>query len=98
MVPNRLDALVPGAEVRASIAEFQRSTLDPALAPAVADAEWSVFVGNLRKLRINDDGFDGDDAVGECLAAHAEYAAMREERRAEREERERDAAGALAEA
>ena len=32
----------------------------------------------------------------ECLAAHAEYAAMREERRAEREERERDAAGALA--
>ena len=101
VVPNRLDALVPGAEVRAAIAEFQRSTLDPALAPAVADAEWSVFVGNLRKLRINDDGFDGDDggdAVGECLAAHAEYAAMREERRAEREERERDAAGALAEA
>ena len=26
VVPNRLDALVPGAEVRASIAEFQRST------------------------------------------------------------------------
>lgn len=99
VVPNRLDALVPGAEVRAAIAEFQRSTLDPALAPAVADAEWSVFVGNLRKLRINDDDFDdGGDAVGECLAAHAEYAAMREERRAEREERERDAAGALAEA
>ena len=98
-VPNRLDALVPGAEVRASIAEFQRSVLDPALAPAVADAEWGVFVGNLRKLRINVDGFDGDgkgDAVRECLAAHAEYAAMREERRAEREERERDAAGALA--
>ena len=55
-------------------------------------------MGNLRKLRINVDGFDGDDAVRECLAAHAEYAAMREERRAEREERERDAAGALAEA
>ena len=97
VVPNRLDALVPGAEVRTSIAEFQRSVLDPALAPAVADAEWGVFVGNLRKLRINDDDFDGKDgenAVMECLAAHAEYVAMREERRAEREERERDAVGA----
>ena len=99
VVPNRLDALVPDAEVRASIAEFQRSVLDPALAPAVADAEWDVFVGNLRKLRINDDDFDGKDgenAVMECLAAHAEYVAMREERRAAREERERDAAGAVA--
>ena len=97
VVPNRLDALVPGAEVRASIAEFQRSVLDPALAPAVADAEWGVFVGNLRKLRINDDDFDGKDgenAVMECLAAHAEYVTMREERRAAREERERDAVGA----
>ena len=97
VVPNRLDALVPGAEVRASIAEFQRSVLDPALAPAVADAEWDVFVGNLRKLRINDDDFDGKDgenAVMECLAAHAEYVTMREERRSAREERERDAVGA----
>ena len=48
-------------------------------------------MGNLREARINGcialtDG--KGDAVRECLAAHAEYVAMREERRAEREERE----------
>ena len=43
--PNRLDVLEPGVEVVGDVRAFQKTVLDPALAPALSDDEWDVFVG-----------------------------------------------------
>jgi len=98
--PNRLDVLEPGVDVVGDVRAFQKTVLDPALAPALGDEEWDVFVGNLPKLRVTE-GECGDfiAAAGEVLEAHGEYVVMREERRRrERETRESDEANELAKA
>tara|TARA_B110000483_G_C17994201_1_gene464723 strand:- start:614 stop:811 length:198 start_codon:yes stop_codon:yes gene_type:complete len=43
--PNRLDVLEPGVDVVGDVRAFQKTVLDPALAPALSDDEWDVFVG-----------------------------------------------------
>ena len=98
--PNRLDVLEPGLDVVGDVRAFQKTVLDPALAPALSDDEWDVFVGNLPKLRVTK-GECGDfiAAAGEVLEAHGEYVVMRNERRRrERETRESDEANELASA
>lgn len=85
--PPRMERLDPSERVRADVARFQRETLDPSMAPALASDEWDTFVENMFKLRgwrRDAEGREHIDAVREVEEAHAAYAANREEMRARR--------------
>lgn len=94
--PPRMERLDPSERVRADVAKFQRETLDPSMAPALASDEWDAFVQNMFKLRGWRRGAEGRehiDAVREVEEAYAAYVANREEMRARRAAEEEAAKG-----